>query len=337
MTRFIRYPKNSIVTTVTVCFLLLVCVGFVGLMVGAPFLQPVQLWAIFTNSDNTVNHVLVMQSRLPRFILGSLAGAMLSVSGVMLQNVMRNALADPELLGVSSGSAAVMAAIIIFQLPISYAWQPWLALLGGVIGGGFVVLASWRDKSTVRVILIGVAVSSLLNAIITTIVSLGQQDTISLFYDYFVGGLENRTWRQVELILPWVVVLCVSYLFARQLNILQLGDELSAGLGLKVSVLRLIIFLLAIALVAPVVATCGPISYIAMLAPHITRHLLRTQDTLRIIPVSMLVGAVLLTFADFLARTLFSPIEIPVGVWTTLLGGPLLLLFLGRRFGRERA
>ncbi|GMA59611.1 hypothetical protein GCM10025859_00510 [Alicyclobacillus fastidiosus] len=255
----------------------------------------------------------------------------------MLQNVMRNALAGPELLGVSSGSAAVMAAIIIFQLPISYTWQPWLALLGGVIGGGFVVVASWRDKAPARVILIGVAVSSLLNAVITTIVSLGQQDTISLFYDYFVGGLEDRTWVQVELILPWVVILCVSYLFARQLNTLQLGDELSVGLGLKVSVLRLLIFILAIALVAPVVATCGPISYIALLAPHIARHLLRTQDTLRIIPVSMLVGAVLLTYADFLARTLFSPLEIPVGVWTTLLGGPLLLLLLGRRLGRNQA
>jgi iron complex transport system permease protein len=331
MNQRIRYPKNMTITLVVLCGLCLFCIGLVSMMAGTPPLSPERLWRVLANTDTHVAHVLVWQSRLPRFVLGALAGGLLATAGVLLQDVMRNALAGPEMLGVSSGAAAVMAAIIIFQLPIPYIWQPWLALFGGVLGGGMVVGASWGSRSPVRVILIGVAVSSLFNAVITTIISLGQQDTISLFYDYFVGGLENRTWTQVLLVLPWITALLLSYLFVKRLNVMQLGDDVAAGLGLKVAALRLVVFICAIALVAPVVATCGPIGYISLLAPHLTRHLLQTQDASRVLPVSALLGAILLTGADLLARTLFSPIEIPVGVWTTLLGGPLLLIFLGRR------
>ncbi|WP_169794078.1 FecCD family ABC transporter permease [Alicyclobacillus acidiphilus] len=329
------HPKNMTAIVVAGSLVALLCLGIAAVMLGSPAFTPVQMWHILTTRGDNVNHLLVWQSRIPRFTLGALAGAMLAVAGVMLQDAMRNALAGPELLGVSSGSAAVMAAIIIFGLPIPFLLQPWLALLGGTLGGAMVVVASWGDRSHTRVILIGVAVSSLLNAVITTIVSLGQQDTISLFYNYLVGGLENRTWQQVLLVLPWLFALGLSYLLSNKLNVLQLGDDVAIGLGLKAAGLRIAVFLLAIALVAPIVAACGPIGYISLLSPHIARRLLKTHDTTRVMPVAALFGAVLLTGSDILARTVFSPVEVPVGVWTTLLGGPLLLIILGKRFGRS--
>lgn len=306
-------------------------------MWGTPTLSFSDLWQTLFNGHQGSFYVFVWESRLPRFVLGVMAGALLAISGVLLQDSMRNALAGPELLGVSTGSAVVMAAIIILGIPIGLTLQPWLALAGGVIGGGVVLLASWQDLSPLRIILIGVAVTSFLQAIIVVIINLGGEVTIGLYYQYMVGGLENRTWTDVRLVLPWIVTVPMSLGFAKTLNILRLGDDVAKGLGTKVMFVRLCIVVLSIGMVAPVVATCGPISYIALLAPHATRRLIKTHNTRWVLPVSALLGATLLTGADLLAREAFSPMEIPVGVWTTLLGGPLLLLLLEHRWEANRS
>ena len=314
--------------------LVLLGIGVLALSWGAPSLSLGSLWNVISGHAQGVESIVVWQSRMPRYVLGVLCGILLALAGVLLQDSMRNAIAGPEILGVSAGSATVMAAIIILQIPVASIIQPWLALFGGVIGGGTVILASRNHQSPVRLVLIGVAVSSFLNALIVVIVSMGQENTIALFYSYLVGGLENRYWPQVVLVLPWLLVIPAAFALARKLNILRLGDEVAQGLGMKVMLVRMIILFVSIALVAPVIAACGPIGYISLLSPHVARKLIGTQDAVRVLPMAALVGAVLLTGADIVARQLFSPVEIPVGVWTTLLGGPLLLILLNRRLGR---
>jgi iron complex transport system permease protein len=123
---------------------------------------------------------------------------------------------------------------------------------------------------------------------------------------------------------------------ARPLNLLQLGDDMAEALGLKVARTRLIIALISAAMVAAVVAVCGPIGYIALVCPHIARRTLRTTDSRVVLPISALMGAALLAGADLLAKNLFDPLELPVGIWTTVIGGPLLVILLRRELGRRR-
>jgi iron complex transport system permease protein len=152
-----------------------------------------------------------------------------------------------------------------------------------------------------------------------------------------LGSVANRTWNDYNILLPWAVV-CIplALLTARWLNLLQLGDDIAEGLGLRVGRTRLMIAVLSAGLVAGVVAICGPIGYIALVCPHLARRTLGTTDARAVLPIAGLMGAALLTGADLVAKNLFNPLELPVGIWTTVIGGPLLLIMLRRELGRRR-
>ncbi|MFW5825591.1 MAG: FecCD family ABC transporter permease, partial [Marinobacter sp.] len=146
-----------------------------------------------------------------------------------------------------------------------------------------------------------------------------------------VGSLTGRDWTHLGLVWPWLAVgLPVAMALARSLNLLQLGDEIAQGLGLAVFRTRVLLMLVAIALTASVVAVCGPIGFVALIAPHMVRGLLRTTDARQVLPISALLGALLLTVSDLLARELFSPTELPVGLVTVALGSPVALFLLRR-------
>jgi iron complex transport system permease protein len=262
---------------------------------------------------------------------------MLGLAGTMFQDAMRNPLASPELFGVSSGASIVMAAIIIFYIPVPWELYPVAALAGGLLAGVFVLFSMRKLNDPVRLILMGVSVSALLSAGIIAIISLGQENDVQLLYLYLLGSLANRTWDYVNLVWPWALV-CVplAFIMARPLNLLQLGDEVAEGLGLRVVRWRLLIMAVGAAMVAAVVAVAGPISYVALVAPHIARRLMGTTDARIVLPVAMLLGSIILVGADLIAKNLFDPIELPVGLWTTLIGGPLLLILMRRRLAGAR-
>ncbi len=316
---------------------LLAVLALLGLLLGTPQLQPGDLPTIFSGGGARLARIVVTQLRLPRVLLGGLAGMMLALAGVLLQDALRNALAGPELLGVSAGASLVMAIITIFHVPVLLAWYPWLSLVGGIFSGTVVLVSMRRLNDPTRLVLMGVAVGSLLSAAIISIVVFGSQTDVGLLYLFLLGSLANRTWDYVQIVLPWAVV-CIplALLLARPLNLLQLGDDLAEGLGLRVVRIRLLIVILSAALVAAVVAVCGPIGYVALAAPHLARRLLGTPDARQVLPISALIGAVLLLGADLVAKNLLDPIELPVGIWTTLIGGPLLLLMLRRRLGTDQ-
>lgn len=308
-----------------------------ALMVGTPTLSPPELWAVLEGGGERIARITVLQLRLPRLCLGALAGATLALSGALLQGALRNPLAGPELLGVSAGASAVMAAIIVLGLPVPFALQPWLALLGALAGGAVVLLASRLTRDPTRLILVGAAVTALLNALVISVMSLGNRSSVGLLFLFLLGSLANRTWEHVQIVLPWALVgIPLALLCARPLNLLQLGDEVAEGLGLPVVPARLLLLLLAAGLVAAVVAVCGPVGWIALLGPHLVRYGLGTTDARVVLPLTALAGATLLIVADLLGRLLFAPVELPVGLWTTLLGGPLLLALLRRELASGR-
>jgi iron complex transport system permease protein len=308
-----------------------------GLMLGDPQLTLSDLLVVLQGGGSRLARIVVPQLRLPREVLGAMAGGMLALAGTLFQDSMRNPLAGPELLGVSSGASFVMSAIIIFHLPVPWELYPVLALVGGMLAGSVALFSMRRLGDSVRLVLMGVSVSALLHAGIIAVISLGDQNDVGFLFLFLLGSLANRTWDYVNLVWPWAAVcMPLALLMARPLNLLQLGDEVAEGLGLRVVRWRLLILAIGAMMVASVVAVAGPIAYVALTCPHLARRLMQTTDARVVLPVSMLLGSILLVGADLLAKNLFSPIEMPVGLWTTLIGGPLLVIMMRRRLAGAR-
>lgn len=295
------------------------------------------LHSVVSHQGSELEQVSVREIRLPRLVLASVAGAMLALAGVLLQDSLKNPLAGPELLGVSAGASFVMALITVLHLSIAFALHPLFSLIGGLIGGGFVLFSAKGRSGSVNFILIGAAVTAIMNGLVVWIITMGTQNDTNLLFTYLLGSLANRNWSHVEPILPWAIIgIPAALCFARPLNVLRLGDETAEGLGMHVARMRFLMLLVCGGLVAAVVAQCGPIGYIALIAPHATRFILQTADARLVLPFSAIMGADLLIGADFLAKTVFMPQEVPVGLWTTLLGGPLLIVLFMKSMRRRR-
>lgn len=308
-----------------------------GMKYGTPVIDWKVVWsALFDPAEENLEHILVGEIRLPRYILGLMVGALLGASGTLMQGALNNRLAGPELLGISAGASLVIAAVMVLRLPVPFQLQPLLALAGGLAGGAIVVLAARgsRGAGAAGMLLVGMSVSAMMNGLLVVLIALGTSNDVNLLYTYLLGSLANRSWEHVDRLVPWfVIMLPVALLMARPVNLLQLGDDAASGLGMKVGHTRMLLLATCALLVAVTVAQCGPIGYISLLAPHLTRAMLRTTDARFVLPVSAICGAALLSAADGFARLLFAPMEIPVGIWTTLLGGSVFLLYVLIRRG----
>jgi len=275
---------------------------------------------------------VVRDLRLPRVVLGGLVGAMFGVAGVITQDALRNPLAAPDLLGVSTGASLVVAAVTLFPTGVRPVWLPPLALVGGLAVGAVVLLAARRSADPVRVLLIGAALTSLLGALVVALIALAPDGlVVAAVYRYLMGSVSGTVWAEIRLLLPWfALTLPPALLCGRLLNLFRLGDDLAAGLGAAPARTRLLLFVLAGLLVAPGVAFAGPIAFVSLLGPHLARRALGTDDARQVLPAAALAGAVVVLAADALGRLLLSPRELPAGVWTVVVGGPALLLLLRR-------
>ncbi|WP_141503899.1 FecCD family ABC transporter permease [Paenibacillus luteus] len=320
-------------------FFLFVLLFFTSAAMQLKFGSPAMTWEellsiIFSHRGDDLRRTIVWEMRIPRILLGFMVGTMLGAAGTIMQGAMNNKLAGPELLGISSGASLAMAAITVLHLPVTVLFHPAIAFIGGLAGGLSVLIASRGSRGTVALLLIGMSVSAILNGLLIILISLGTSNDVNLLYTYLLGSLANRNWNYVIRMLPWfVMVLPFAFFFTRTLNLMQLGDEAAAGLGVQVHRARMWMLALCTGLVAITVAQCGPIGYIALIAPHLVRSLLSSLDARLVLPLSALCGGVLLTAADTIARLLLYPMEIPVGVWTTIFGGGLFLLFFVKRQG----
>ncbi|CAM4386330.1 FecCD family ABC transporter permease [Paenibacillus typhae] len=331
-----RMGRRSFLFPAVILCSLLAGVAIFNISSGSPEIPLQELGSIiFQRTGTDLQNTVVWEMRIPRVLLGLLVGMMLGAAGTLMQAAMNNKLAGPEMLGVSSGASLAMAAVTVLHLPVALIMHPVIALCGGLLGGLCVVLSARGSRGAAGMLLIGMSVSAILNGLLIVLIALATSNDVNLLYTYLLGSLANRSWDHVLSMLPWTLIaLPVAFMFARTLYLLQLGDEAAAGLGIKVLRVRVLVLGVCTGLVAITVAQCGPIGYIALIAPHIIRTLLGTADLRQILPLAVLAGGVLLVTADTVARLLFYPMEIPVGVWTTLLGGGVfLLLFLKREGG----
>ena len=273
--------------------------------------------------------VIVWQLRLPRAALGFLVGASLAVCGGAYQGVFRNPLADPYLMGVASGAAFGATLALVSGWPA--AWLPLCAMVGA-LASVFATLALARSGARFpvnRLILSGVVVGSVLTAAGTYLMLRGEDRTRQVLA-YTLGNLAFSGWSAVLTVLPYALVgVGLLLLLARALNTLQLGDLTARSLGLPVERLRLIVVIASSLATAAAVSYAGIIGFVGLLTPHVVRRLWGGDHRV-LLPVSALAGGTLLVLSDLLARTLTRPTELPVGVVTTLLGGPFFLYLLRR-------
>ncbi len=332
-----RLPRVLPLAAVTA--VILVVGGALGLAAGNPWLSLGETWGALRGiGEDRLSTVVVRELRLPRVALGAVGGASLALAGALLQGSLRNPLAGPELIGVNAGAALVIGTLVVIGVPTAAVGLPVLALLGALVAGGVVLAASARHLDRSRMILVGAAVTAILHASLFAVVAAGAQYQLGVLFRFLLGSLSNLMWAEVRLPLSWAIMTVpVALLTARSLNVLRLPEDVASQLGVNVLRTRLAIIAVACALVAPVVAVAGAIGWISLLAPHLVRQAVGTDDARLVLPLTAGVGAALLVATDQIARLGFRPLEIPVGALTTLLGGPLLLLLLRRRLVTVRA
>lgn len=290
--------------------------------------------------------VIVWQLRLPRMLVGLVTGAALGISGAALQGIFRNPLADPYLMGAASGAlfgatvamAAYRALPAAFSglaeaAPLSYA-VPAAAFAGalGAVAAAVALARAAGGRRTTDLVLAGVVVSSVLTAA-STYLMMRDADRVRAVFSWSLGNLAAAGWPQLELALPGAAAGVLALALAgRPLNAVQLGEDVAASLGLPVAALRLGVVAAASLATASVVSQVGIIGFVGLVVPHMVRRLMGS-DYRRLLPGSALAGGMLLVLADLGARVAARPAELPVGVVTTLLGGPFFLYLLRRGNG----
>ena len=308
--------------------LLLLVLMAVGVSLGSERLSLAEVWRGLTNSDHTSERIIVWDLRLPRVILAVLVGANLAVAGALLQGVTRNPLADPHLLGISAGSGVVGAILLVRGVDIGLEAKVALSILGGMVGGAFIYAMAWRGGvSPTRLTLAGVAVSFLLISMTTAILAssrLFAQQSLN-----FVGGsLFARGWDDLRAVWPYTVVgLLLALGASASLNIMALGEDTAAELGVRTGLVRAIAVVLAVVLSGAAVSVAGLMGFVGLIIPHVARALVG-QDYRYVMVTSALLGAILLVGSDTLARNILGETELPAGVVTAGIGAPFFLLLL---------
>ena len=274
--------------------------------------------------------------RLPRVLLAVVIGGSLALAGCVMQGLFRNPLADPGLLGISSGAACAVALWVVlpFSLPaLLMLYAPMLAAFVGALVATLVIflLSQQRDSSLSRLLLVGIAINALCGAIVGVMSWVSNDAQLRLLSLWGMGSLGSAQWSTLlaaaSLMIPTVMII---WRLSGALNLLQLGDEEAHYLGVDVRAVQRILLLCSALLVASAVAVSGVIGFIGLVVPHLIRMWLGA-DHRAVIPGSVLAGAALLLVADTLARTIVAPAEMPVGLLTSLLGAPWFLWLIFRR------
>ncbi|MFD0957336.1 FecCD family ABC transporter permease [Virgibacillus alimentarius] len=326
-----RHPlakKRTIV--ILTCGLFLVVASIMSLMIGQVSFSLQGIWdGIFSKEDSLARRI-VWDLRFPRVLIGLIVGMCLASSGAILQGVMRNPLADPGIIGVSSG-AGIAATVIMIIFPAYIALVPLAAFLGALITALLIYILSWKGgTSPVRIILVGVAINAVIGAAMSALMIL-YSDRVQSVLPWLAGGIAGVGWNQFEMIIYYAIAALLLAIYGiKHIRILRLGDEMAKLLGHNVERTRFFLIILSTLLAGIAVSVAGLIGFVGLVVPHILRIMIG-GDHKYLLPASALGGGLLVVLADTIARSAFEPIEIPVGILLSFLGGPFFLYMIHRR------
>lgn len=286
-----------------------------------------EIWAAFQPDDK--NYFTLMEYRLPRAVLAILLGGALAISGVLVQSVVRNPLASPDILGINNAAGLVAVSVLMFLPNLAFYWMPIFAFLGGVLSFVILWIVCGFNFRPIKMAIIGVALSALWAAI-SHYLMLTNPVEINTAMLWLTGSLWGRCWSYLNVVLPWLVVLLpLPFIFCRDLDTLGLGENKASTLGVTVNKVQISVLVLAVALSTTAVAICGPIAFLGLVAPHLARRLVGGRHR-TLLPAALIIGALLLQLSDILARVIDPPTELPAGILTAIIGAPYFFYLLMR-------
>ena len=306
---------------------LMVLLFGLSIRLGTYTLSFEEIWAAF-QPDNK-NYFTLMEYRLPRAVLAILLGGALAISGVLVQSVVRNPLASPDILGINNAAGLIAVSVLMFLPNLAFYWMPIFAFLGGVLSFVILWIVCGFNFRPIKMAIIGVALSALWAAI-SHYLMLTNPVEINTAMLWLTGSLWGRSWSYLNVVLPWLVILLpLPFIFCRDLDTLGLGENKASTLGVTVNKVQISVLVLAVALSTTAVAICGPIAFLGLVAPHLARRLVGGRHR-TLLPAALIIGALLLQLSDILARVIDPPTELPAGILTAIIGAPYFFYLLMR-------
>ena len=306
---------------------LMVLLFGLSIRLGTYTLSFEEIWAAFQPDDK--NYFTLMEYRLPRAVLAILLGGALAISGVLVQSVVRNPLASPDILGINNAAGLVAVSVLMFLPNLAFYWMPIFAFLGGVLSFVILWVVCGFNFRPIKMAIIGVALSALWAAI-SHYLMLTNPVEINTAMLWLTGSLWGRSWSYLNVVLPWLLVLLpLPFIFCRDLDTLGLGENKASTLGVTVNKVQISVLVLAVALSTTAVAICGPIAFLGLVAPHLARRLVGGRHR-SLLPAALIIGALLLQLSDILARVIDPPTELPAGILTAIIGAPYFFYLLMR-------
>ena len=319
--------KNTLIFTISI--LMLLAISFISLLFGSKPLNISNVFDAIFNYSSSRYSFIVFEYRIPRLLIAIMVGMSLAIAGAIFQGVLRNSLASTDVLGIGKGAGFFACLVISLNLKSSISIA---AMIGGLMVGIIIYLLTKKTNfKNTSIVIMGIAMSALFDAGIQYF-NISNSGNIQTIFLWLTGSVWGRYWDEVRILIPYVVILIpLSIILANKIDILSLGDKVAINLGEKVDFLRVGLLLIGIILTASSVSVSGTIGFVGLIAPHIAKSLVGYRHKL-VIPLSGLVGAILLVVADIIGRTIIAPTEIPVGIVTAIVGAPYFLyLLLGKK------
>ncbi|MEH6640798.1 MULTISPECIES: iron ABC transporter permease [Halomonadaceae] len=325
-------PRLRFIPKLLLLSLLLLVSAGLSLCLGSFPTTPFQVLRALAAPQNSDIAFIIWELRLPRIALALVVGAALAIAGAILQSIVRNPLASPDVIGITSGAA--LAAVLFLSLlsaTVSIHWLPIAAMTGALASALLVVSLAWKDGiSPSRMVLVGIGLAAAMGAGTTLLIVISDDAAAMTAYVWLTGSLYAAQWNDVKGLLPWVLVAApICLIFARHADAMALGDNVAEGLGVPLLRSRLVLLACSVVLAGAAVAFAGGISFVGLIAPHLAAKLVG-RNLARLVPASALVGALIVLNADLLGRVAFLPKDLPAGIFVAGIGAPFFVYLLHR-------
>ncbi len=322
----------------TVFGLILAVIMAANIMNGSVNISLSDLLSIlFSGDDKTINGFIVWKIRLPRAIAAALGGGYLAVAGLLLQVYFRNPIVGPFILGISSGATLTVSVIMLTSLTMGMTvLNPFMATLAAFAGAYGVMLIvvgiAGRVKNAVTLLIVGLMMGYLCHSITAILTAFAEKEKIKGFVLWQLGSFSGFRWTEIEILIIAGGLICVLvYALSKPLNAFLLGEDYAASMGVNIKLFRLLILLSSCALAGMITSMAGPVAFVGLAVPHMVRLSFGTSDNKILVPGCLMVGAVVTSLCDFVARMVFSPVELPISAITAMFGAPIVISLLMKR------
>ncbi|MBU5484556.1 iron ABC transporter permease [Clostridium sp. MSJ-11] len=332
--RKFKYVVLLISLLIFMFFVFAFCIGFGSVKID---LKEVVHIIFNKGAFDPTNRDIVMDIRLPRALATLIGGAALALSGLLLQIFFKNPIVEPYVLGISSGATLFVALIMIGGITLGFeSHSPYILVLGAFLGALLVMMLvvafAMKVRDIVTLLVIGIMVGYICSAVTNMLVAFADHERLYGFVMWTKGSFSGFTWNNIKVLMSVGIPMIIgSFFVVKPLNAFLMGEEYAKSMGVDIKKFRLIIILIASILTAVVTAFTGPIAFIGLAVPHISRLIFRTSDNRILIPGTVIMGAIVTSFCDLISRTIFAPIELPISSITSFIGAPIVIYLILKR------